>query len=356
MDNKIKKNFWKNKKVFITGHTGFKGSWLCIMLNLLGAQVTGYSLRPKTKPSHYELAKVKTIIKKSLISDVRNYKKLYNEIKKSKANIIFHLAAQPLVRYSYLNPKETFDTNINGTLNILECVRKIKRIKTAIIITSDKVYDITKNKVFNENDKLGGLDPYSSSKVCKEHLFSSYVNSFFSNSQNKRLATVRAGNVIGGGDYSKDRLIPDIFKALKKSKKIFIRNPDSTRPWQHVLEPLTGYLILAEKLYNNKIKNLNQNWNFGPNVINCKSVKYVTKKFADQLNLKVNYLKIKNKNIKKETRLLRLGNNKAKKFLNWYPKWNLDESIKKILEWNKLIKFYKPIEVSRNQIKDFLNN
>ena len=183
-----------------------------------------------------------------------------------------------------------------------------------------------------------------------------YVNSFFSNSQNKRLATVRAGNVIGGGDYSKDRLIPDIFKALKKSKKIFIRNPDSTRPWQHVLEPLTGYLILAEKLYNNKIKNLNQNWNFGPNVINCKSVKYVTKKFADQLNLKVNYLKIKNKNIKKETRLLRLGNNKAKKFLNWYPKWNLDESIKKILEWNRLIKFYKPIDVSRNQIKDFLNN
>ena len=207
--NFLNKKFWKNKKVFVTGHTGFKGSWLCIYLNLLGAKVTGYSLAPKTKPSLFHQANIKKLIKKSIIADIRDYKKLSNEIKKSKATIVFHLAAQPLVRYSYINPKETFDTNFSGSLNILECIRNNQRIKSSIIITTDKVYDIQRNKIFKENDTLGGLDPYSSSKVCVEFLFLSYLSSFFKN--NQRLATVRAGNVIGGGDYSKDRLIPDIF-------------------------------------------------------------------------------------------------------------------------------------------------
>ena len=201
----INKKFWNKKKVFVTGHTGFKGSWLCIFLNQLGAEVTGYSLTPSTKPSLFNLANVGKIIKKSIIADIRNYKQLYNEIKKSKSTIVFHLAAQPLVRHSYEEPKKTFDTNFVGSLNILEVVRKIKSIKTTIIITSDKVYDISKNKIFKETDNLFGKDPYSSSKVCIEFLFSSYINSFFSSQKNQKLATVRAGNVIGGGDFSKDR-------------------------------------------------------------------------------------------------------------------------------------------------------
>ena len=268
--NNISEKFWKKKKVFVNGHTGFKGSWLCIFLKFLGAEVTGYSLKPKTKPSLYNLAKINRIIKKSVIADVRDYKRLYREIKNSNATIVFHLAAQPLVRYSYLLPKETFDTNVLGSLNILECVRKIKKIKSSIIITTDKVYDNSKNKIFKETDKLGGIDPYSSSKVCVEHLFSSYINSFFKKSQNQKLATVRAGNVIGGGDYSKDRLIPDIYRFAKKNKKIILRNPNSTRPWQHVLEPLSGYLLLVEKLSKNKMNKLYQSWNFGPNISNCK--------------------------------------------------------------------------------------
>ena len=179
MDKQIKKNFWHKKKVFVTGHTGFKGSWLCIFLKYLGAEVFGYSLKPNTSPSLYKLANIDKLIKKSIIADVRDYKRLYKEIKKSKASILFHLAAQPLVRYSYTNPKETFDTNFSGSLNVLECIKQIKGVKTGIIITTDKVYDISKNKIFKEDDKLGGLDPYSSSKVCMEYLFNSYNESFF---------------------------------------------------------------------------------------------------------------------------------------------------------------------------------
>ena len=210
--------FWKNKKVFVTGHTGFKGGWLCLMLNLLGAEITGYSLKPKTKLSLFRLAGIEKIVKKSIIADVRNYEKLLNQIKLSKARIVFHLAAQPLVRQSYLQPKETFETNIIGTLNILECIRKIKTIKSSILITSDKVYDIRSNKIFKETDHLRGTDPYSASKVSCENLFLSYYSSFFQKKTNQKIATVRAGNVIGGGDYSKDRLIPDLLANVKKIK------------------------------------------------------------------------------------------------------------------------------------------
>ena len=219
MNYKIDRKFWAKKKVFITGHTGFKGSWLSIFLTYLGAEVTGYSLLPNTRPSLFNLANIKKIIKKSIISDVRNYSKLKNEIKKSKASIVFHLAAQPLVRYSYLDPKETFDTNFSGSLNVLECIKQNKRVKTGIIITTDKVYDISNNKIFKEEDKLGGLDPYSSSKVCVEFLFNSYLKSFFKDGKQK-IATVRAGNVIGGGDYSLDRLVPDIYKSIKKKRRL----------------------------------------------------------------------------------------------------------------------------------------
>ena len=349
-------NFWRGKRVFITGHTGFKGSWLCIFLNLLGAQITGYALKPKTKPSLFDLAKVKKIVKKSIIADIRDYKKLYSEIKKSNADILFHLAAQPLVRHSYLYPKKTFDTNISGTLNVLESVRNIKKIKSTIIITSDKVYDVSHNKIFKETDKLGGTDPYSASKVCAEYLFSSYISSFFKGNSKQRLATVRAGNVIGGGDYSEDRLIPDIYASLKKGKKITLRNPQSTRPWQHVLEPLNGYLTIAQNLYKNRLKEKTQNWNFGPNVSSCKSVRYVSEKFAKALNLKIRIIKPKSKIFKAETNLLRLNNSKSKKYLNWHPKWSLNKSINKIIEWNKKNKNEKTIDICVKQIRDFLKD
>ncbi len=353
MKYKINTNFWKNKKVFITGHTGFKGSWLCIFLSMLGAKVTGYSLKPKTNPNLFNICNIKSLIKKSIIADTRNFKKLYSEIKKSKANIVIHLAAQPLVRYSYSNPKETFDTNFTGTLNLLESIKKIKNIKTTIIITSDKVYDNSKNKVFKETDKLGGYDPYSASKLCTEYLFSSYVNSFFVNSKQK-LATARAGNVIGGGDYSEDRLIPDILKYSKKNKKVVIRNPNSVRPWQHVLEPLSGYLLLAENLYKNKIAKIEPNWNFGPDISSCKNVNYIANYFAKKMNFKIIKKKDKKNINRSETHLLRLSNAKSKKYLKWFPKWNLKQSLNKIYDWEINHKRKKALTICQKQIRDFL--
>jgi CDP-glucose 4,6-dehydratase len=225
-----------------------------------------------------------------------------------------------------------------------------------VIITTDKVYSTAKNKIFKETDILGGSDPYSSSKVSCEHLFSSYIHSFFKNKSNQKLATVRAGNVIGGGDYSKDRLIPDILLSAKKVKKIILRNPNAIRPWQHVLEPLNGYLVLAEKLYKNdkKIRNIKQNWNFGPNVSNCKSVKYIAKFFANQLKLKIKVVKTKDKIFTPETSFLRLGNFKSKKFLKWHPKWSLEKSLIKILDWYYLTETKNPRNVCENQIREFI--
>jgi CDP-glucose 4,6-dehydratase len=355
MKKKIKSNFWKNKRVFITGHTGFKGSWLCLVLNLFGAEITGYSLKPKTKPSLFELGGIKKIIKKSIISDIRNYKNLFRQIKLSKAEIIFHLAAQPLVRQSYLEPKETFETNFLGTLNILECIKNIKSIKSSVLITSDKVYDTKIDKAYKETDFLRGLDPYSGSKVACENLFFSYNNSFFKKNLNQKLATVRAGNVIGGGDYSKDRLIPDLMSFSKKNKKIILRNPNSTRPWQHVLEPLSGYLALAEKLFKKDktvIKN-EQNWNFGPNISSCKPVKYIANFIAKRTRLRFKTIKMKDTIYNTETNFLRLNNSKAKKYLFWFPKWSLDMTLIKILEWNSLIKKNKVKLVCEKQIREY---
>ena len=356
MQNLINKKFWKNKKVFVTGHTGFKGSWLCLFLTYLGAEVTGYSLKPKTKPSLFILAGIKKIIKKSIIGDVRNYNKINIEIKKSKATILFHLAAQPLVRYSYLEPKDTFDTNFSGSLNILESIKKNKIVKTGIIITTDKVYDISKNKIFKETDKLGGLDPYSSSKVCVEFLFSSYLKSFFKSGK-QMIATVRAGNVIGGGDYSLDRLVPDIYKSMKDKKKIILRNPQAVRPWQHVLEPLSGYLMLVQNIHGKKIKKMKQNWNFAPNISSCKSVLYLSKYLSKYLKLDIIINKNQSKKIfKPETSILRLSNYKSRKFLNWHPKWPINKSLDKIIEWNKKIKIMKVSDICYQQITEYLKN
>jgi len=352
--NLKKKNFWKNKKVFVTGHTGFKGGWLSLVLKFLGATVIGYSLKPLNKKNFFNEVRLSKYINKSIIGDIRDKKKLFKEIKKSKATIVFHLAAQALVRESYRKPTETIETNIMGTLNVLDCIKKIKSIKSSVIITSDKVYDVKKNKVFKETDLLGGVDPYSASKVCCEHIFKAYINSFFEKNRRGTIATARAGNVIGGGDYSKDRLIPDIIRSVQSRNKILLRNPKHVRPWQHVLDPVTGYINLAEKLYK-KINKDNLNWNFGPDLPNCKPVDYIARKFSLATKSKIIVIKEKEKLYKKETTLLRLDNRKVKKLLNWYPKWSLDYSIKKIFEWHFNSQIKDKQKICLHQIEEYFS-
>ena len=333
--NNLKK-FWNKKKVFITGHTGFKGAWLCIILKYLNSTIYGYALKPE-KNSLFIKSKIGGNLTSNTYSDIRDVNKLKKKIKQSKAEIIFHLAAQPLVLESYKKPLKTFSTNIIGTLNLLECIRENKSIKSVVIITTDKVYKINKKNInYKEVDQLGGFDPYSASKVGAEIVVESYIKSFFRNSILKnRISTARAGNVIGGGDFSKNRLVPDIIYAINNKKKINIRNPNYIRPWQHVLDPLMGYLILAKKQYKNKIDNKIHSWNFGPNKSNFKKVIDIVKYVKNLQNFNYNFQK--NKNIK-ETIVLKLNSIKAKKKLKWITKWNLNESLKKTIEWNEFVK------------------
>ena len=326
------KNFWSKKKVFITGHTGFKGSWLSIILTYLNSTVDGYALKPEEN-SLFNKSMVSKVLKSNTYGDINDIKKLKNKIKKCRPEIVFHLAAQPLVLPSYKEPLKTFNTNIMGTLNLLESIRSVKSIKSVVIITTDKVYKISKNnKSYKELDELGGYDPYSASKVCTEIVVDSYIKSFFKNTglQNK-VSTARAGNVIGGGDFSKYRLIPDIIYAINNNTKLNIRNPNHIRPWQHVLDPLMGYLTLAEKQFKNKINNEKHAWNFGPSRNNFKKVIDIIKHIKKSEKLKYTLIK----NIKfKETNILKLSSLKAKNKLNWVSKWNLSESLAKTLEWN----------------------
>ena len=344
-------NFWKNKKVLITGHTGFKGSWLTLFLKQLGANIYGISLEPKSNQDLFSSANINDLCK-TYINDVRDVEKIKDIICDVRPEILIHMAAQPLVSVGYKDPIETITTNVIGTTSILNACLDIKELRVIINVTTDKVYDISSKIPFKESDMLGGEDPYSSSKACSELISYSFYKSYFENSK-VSLLSARAGNVIGGGDYSKDRIIPDIYRSYKK-KIIKLRNPSSVRPWQHVLEPLTGYLILAEKLYKNKIKGVTQNWNFGPNIGNCKSVKYISKRFAKYLKFKIAIKRDFFKNKKKtETDYLRLSNHKAKKYLKWFPKWSLNKSIDKIIEWNK---YYNKssYEGCVKQIKEFL--
>ncbi len=265
--------FWKNKKVFITGHTGFKGSWMTIIFNLLGAKVYGYSLKPK-KSSLYTFVNIEKMMIKSTIGDLRDYKKLKRTIYKISPDFLIHMAAQPLVRYSYDHPKYTYEVNTMGTLNILNILNEIETIRNVLIITTDKVYkNINKKKYFKEVDELGGYDPYSNSKACAELICKSYFDSFFSK---KKIScvTARAGNVIGGGDFSKNRIIPDFFRAYENNKKLLLRYPNSIRPWQHVIEPLYGYILLLMSISKQK-KTVNGAWNFGPKKVNNLKVKNI---------------------------------------------------------------------------------
>jgi CDP-glucose 4,6-dehydratase len=323
-------NFWKNKKVFLTGHTGFKGSWMAIWLSHLGAEVKGYSLEPPTNPSLFVEAKVKSLIE-SEINDIRDYTKLSLSIKNFSPDIIIHMAAQPLVRASYKNPLETYETNVMGTANILHAAIESRTIKAIVNITTDKCYENREIDIaYKENDPMGGFDPYSSSKGCAELVTSAYRESFLKN-KNIGIASVRAGNVIGGGDWAEDRLIPDILKAFESNKSVVIRNPQATRPWQHVLEPLSGYLMLAEKLYNSPSK-FSEGWNFGPNYQDVKPVgsilEYMTKLWPGsswQLDKSEN---------PHEANLLKLDISKAKSKLQWKPVWSLETALNKIVKWH----------------------
>ena len=326
------KNFFKNKRVFITGHTGFKGIWLCSILNTFGAKVYGYSKKDTHLKNFKKLCKFNDI--KTYVGDILDKNSLKSTLKKSKAEIIIHLAAQSLVQRSYLNPVETIETNLIGTMNLLECCREINKIKVILVATSDKCYENNekKNFYFDENYKLGGDDPYSASKACAEIIFNAYNKSFYKNNK-IGLATVRAGNVIGGGDWSSNRIIPDCAKSIKYKNNLILRNPDSYRPWQHVMDVLNGYLILIMKLYiaKNK-KSINGSYNFGPDDKRKYTVKKVALKFYKSINL-IKKIIIKKDNFNKEKNKILLNSSKSRKKLNWSQNIKTNKAIKLSADW-----------------------
>jgi CDP-glucose 4,6-dehydratase len=325
--------FWKNKKVLITGSTGFKGSWLVLYLNLLGAKVYGLGLKNTNVINlHKQISADKYLIKEKII-DIRNKKKLKNYIQLVNPDIVFHLAAQSLVKKSYLKPELTLSTNIMGTVNLLEVSKNIKALKTIIVVTTDKVYENNEKKTFfKETDQLGGNDIYSASKSSVELVTNAYFESFFKNS-NKKIATVRAGNVIGGGDWSADRIIPDLIRSIKKKNKLIIRSPDSVRPWQHVLEPLTGYILLAEKLFNIKKINFMKKLNFGPRPSSHISVRKIVNLLKKKLDNSSKY--IINKSNLKEAKKIFLSSSNAEKYLNFKPTLNLQQTLNLTADWYK---------------------
>lgn len=326
-------NFWKGKRVFITGHTGFKGSWTVIWLKKLGAIIKGYSLEPNTKPSLFEVANVSDGIDHE-IGDIRNLESLKRAFDNFKPEIVIHMAAQPLVRESYKNPLETYSTNIMGSVNILESIRCCKSIKAFVNVTTDKCYQNNEWEWgYREEEPMGGYDPYSSSKACSELITAAYRNSFFSDMPFPKIASARAGNVIGGGDWSEDRLIPDILKAFDKKKPAIIRNPLATRPWQHVLEPISGYLLLAEKLYLSEV-GFDGAWNFGPEDIDVREVGKILDYFVDNWPEKV-FWELDPNDHPHEAQLLKLDISKAKSKLKWQPIWNLGEAIDSIIQWHQ---------------------
>ena len=345
------KKFFKNKTVIITGHTGFKGSWLTLVLINLGARVVGISNDIPTKPAFFQILKLNKKIK-DLRADVRDLKTIKKIFMRHKPDFIFHLAAQSLVKQSFKYPVNTFTTNFVGTLNILESLRELKKKCVSVIITSDKSYkNFEIDRGYKENDILGGEDPYSASKGSAELVIQSYCNSFFKGNK-KKIVVARAGNVIGGGDWSKDRLVPDCIKSWSKRKKVILRNPHSTRPWQHVLEAVFGYLTLAIKLSKNS-RIHGEAFNFGPNNKDNKSVLNVVKEMKKSWKA-VSWTIRKSRKAKYESKLLKLNSNKAKLKLNWTTNLNFKEMIKMTTNWYK--NFYEKKENNFEfSIKQILN-
>lgn len=331
------KAFWKDKRVFVTGHTGFKGSWLCIWLHELGAIVQGYSLPAPTTPSLFDEVKLANRIH-SEHGDIRDSAHLLTCMKQFKPDIVFHLAAQPLVRLSYELPMETYTTNVIGTVSLFEAVRHTGGVKAVVNVTSDKCYE---NREwlwgYREDEAMGGFDPYSSSKGCAELVTSSYRQSFFNDEDYHQhgcaIASARAGNVIGGGDWASDRLIPDMLNAFSNQQVVKIRNPNAIRPWQHVLEPLSGYMMLAEKLYTHGVE-FSGAWNFGPNGDETQPVQWVVDKLVSQWGDDASWCNDKSSH-PHEAHYLKLDCSKARMKLNWQPTWGLDYTLSRIVAWQK---------------------
>lgn len=350
---KLEQEF-KGKKILVTGHTGFKGAWLCLMLLKLGAKVCGYSLNPDTSPNLYDILNLKESME-SKIGDIRDFENLKKTFDSYKPEIIFHLAAQPIVRYSYEEPRYTFETNAMGTVNILECVRLTNCAKAIVNVTSDKCYEnLEIQKPYKETDKLGGYDPYSSSKAVSELITSSYRNSFFNtkdyNIRHQTLvSSARAGNVIGGGDWAADRLVPDCIRAIRDNREIVLRNPYAVRPWQHVFEPLRGYMILAANLYKGDLSSARA-WNFGPNKDSVLTVSDLTSKLISYIG-KGSY-KIESDDSKHEANLLMLDNSDAVSLLNWHPVLNIENGIKYTTDWYNAF-YSKKMEMREYSINMF---
>ena len=348
--------FWNGKNVFLTGHTGFKGGWLSLWLASMGANVTGYALAPKTTPNIFDVLGIDSLITKSHLADIRNLDVLKNAMRVANPDVIIHMAAQPLVRYSYTNPVETYETNVMGTVHVLEAARSIDAVRATVVVTTDKCYE-NKDWVwgYREADPLGGYDPYSNSKGCAEMVTSAYRQSFFQNSSSlNKIASVRAGNVIGGGDWSEDRLIPDAIKSFEAGRVLKLRNPLATRPWQYVLEPLSGYLILTQALLNEGAAFASA-WNFGPRDEDNRSVENVVDLLISQWGPKVSW-EAEALEQPHEANLLKLDCSKAFSQLGWAPRWNMEIAIQKIIEWHKAYQSKKDMrELSLAQIKQYMN-
>ena len=355
--------FWKGKKVLVTGHTGFKGGWLCVLLDILGCKVSGIALDPIGKNNFFNSVNLKKILQHDLRQDICNLKQLQKIINKYKPEIIFHLAAQSSVIQSFKNSHNTIASNILGTANILETIKKNKTIKSAVLITTDKVYQNYKyRKFFDENSQLGGDDVYSGSKACCELLVNSYRKSFFQKST-CNIATVRAGNCFGGGDWTPERIVKDILENFYDNKILTLRNPDSTRPWQHVIEPLTGYLLLAEKLYSKNGKFFSEPWNFGSNSKqNMKVIKLANlfkKKLGSKSKILINKKnkKFHNKKINIfESKYLSINSQKTYSRLLWKPVLSIDQSVQMTIDWYKGFKLKKNLyQLTKNQIYDYFD-
>ena len=360
MENMVTtQNFWQGKKVLVTGHTGFKGSWLSLWLQHIGADVTGLSLEPPTTPSLFVKANVAEQMN-SIIGDIRDLALVKKIFMETQPEIVIHMAAQPLVRYSYLEPVETYATNVMGTLHVLEAIRSIDSVRSAVMITTDKCYE---NKEwlwgYRENEPMGGYDPYSSSKGCAELLIASYRNSYFPNSHYPQhgtaIASARAGNVIGGGDWAEDRLIPDIMRAIMQGKPVNIRNPHAIRPWQHVLEPLSGYLLLAQKLFEEGASYA-EGWNFGPDDADAKPVSWIVDHLTKSWGEGASWV-MDGGDHPHEAHYLKLDCSKAKMRLNWHPRWHLEETLDKIVTWHKAYQENNNMrEITLKQIADYQTN
>lgn len=346
------KNFYEGKKVLVTGHTGFKGTWLCKMLVLFGAEVTGYSLTPPTNPSVFDLSGIKKDIT-SIIGDIRDLEKLNTVFDNAQPEIVFHLAAQPIVRDSYKEPRYTYEVNVMGTVNVLECIRNCSSVKSFVNVTTDKVYRNNEWEWgYREDDFLDGYDPYSNSKSCSELVTSSYKKSFFGEDK-VAISTARAGNVIGGGDFANDRIIPDCIRAVSCGKEIIVRNPFSTRPYEHVLEPLYAYLLIAMRQYEDI--NFSGNYNVGPDDCDCVTTGDLVDLFCQKWGKSASWKNMSESNAPHEANFLKLDCSKMKTIFGWKPKWHIDVAMEKICEWSHV--YFSNGDISRcmeKQILEFL--